>query len=86
MNLQEQILEELGDKMHSDMDFEILADILCRSGWNRIDIERFTDNHHAIDISYWLKDNCKGKYHREGRCFLFEDTGDAVNFTLRWRF
>ena len=85
MNLQDQIVKELGDKMHSAMDFEILADVLCRFGWHRIDLDRLTDNHHAIDISHWLKDNCKNQYHREGRHFLFEEVGDAVNFTLRWK-
>ena len=85
MNVQDQIVQELGDKMHSAMDFEILADVLCRFGWNRIDIERFMDNHHAIDITYWLKDNCRGQYHREGRCFLFKESSDAVMFTLRWK-
>ncbi len=85
MNMQEQIIKELGDKMHSAMDFEILADVLSRFGWHRIDLDRFTDNHHAIDITHWLENNCKSSYHREGRCFLFEDSGDAVMFTLRWQ-
>lgn len=86
MNMQEQILEELGDKMHSAIDFEILSDVLVKTcGWHRIDIERLTDNHHAIDITYWLKDNCQGQYHREGRHFLFEQSIDAVMFTLKWK-
>jgi len=85
MNLQDQILEELGDRMHSVQDFEILADVLCRFGWQRIDLDRFADNEHAIDITYWLTDHCKGQHHREGRCFLFEESSDAVMFTLRWK-
>lgn len=85
MNLQEQILEELGDKMYSAMDFEILSDILCKSGWYRVDLSRLQDNKHAVDITFWLEDNCQGKFHREGRHFLFERSSDAVLFTLRWK-
>lgn len=85
MKLQEQILEELSDKMHSAIDFEILADVLVKNcDWHRIDLDRFTDNHHAIDITYWLQENCQGRYHREGRHFIFEQTKDALLFTLKW--
>lgn len=85
MNLQEQILEELSGQMHSAIDFEILADVLCRFGWHKVDLERFQNNKQAVDITTWLENNCKSSYHREGRYFLFENAGDAVNFTLRWR-
>ena len=85
MNLQEQIVEELASEMHSAIDFEILADVLCRFGWHKIDLERFRDNKQAIDIVTWCQDNIKNDWKRNGCHFIFEDMGDAVNFTMRWR-
>lgn len=84
MNLQEQISADLSKQMADVIDFEVLSDVLCRFGWTRFEISRFIDNHHAVDIGYWLLDNCQGEYKRNGRVFLFESTKDAMLFTLRW--
>jgi hypothetical protein len=84
MNIEEEILEDLGKQMSESIDFEILADVLCRFGWTKFEISRFIDNHHAIDIGYWLLDNCQGEYKRNGRTFLFESTKDATMFLLKW--
>lgn len=84
-NLEDQIAEELGKAISDEMDFEILADVMCRFGWHRVDLDRFQDNRHAVDIGYWCHDNIKNEWKRNGRHFIFKDIGDAVNFTLRWR-
>ena len=85
MNMQDEILEELGEKMHSAMDFEILTDILVNAcGWHRVELDRFRDNRQAVDIANWCHDTLKNKWKRSGCHFVFEDQGDAVNFTLRW--
>jgi hypothetical protein len=85
MNMQDEILEELGEKMHSAMDFEILTDILVNAcGWHRVELDRFRDNREAVDIANWCHDTLKNKWKRSGCHFVFEDQGDAVNFTLRW--
>jgi len=84
MNLEEEILDELGKQMSESIDFEILAVMLCEKGWTRFEIPRFIDNHHAIDITYWLDKNCQGKYKRNGPVFLFEESKDAIMFILRW--
>ena len=84
--MQDQILEELGTQMQSAMDFEILTDVLVKScGWHKVDLERFQDNRQAVDIANWCHDTVKNKWERSGCHFVFEDIGDAVNFTLRWR-
>jgi hypothetical protein len=83
--MQDEILEELGEKMHSAMDFEILTDILVNAcGWHRVELDRFRDNRQAVDIANWCHDTVKNKWKRSGCHFVFEDQGDAVNFTLRW--
>jgi len=69
MNIEETILEDLGKQFAKDMDFEI---------------PRYIDNHHAIDIGYWLLDHCQGEYKRNGRTFLFKESKDATMFILRW--
>jgi hypothetical protein len=85
MNMQDEILDELAEKMHSAIDFEILTDILVKScGWHRVELDRFRDNREAVDIANWCHDTVKNKWKRSGCHFVFEDQGDAVNFTLRW--
>jgi hypothetical protein len=85
MNMQDQILEELGEQMHSAMDFEILTDILVNTcGWHRVELDSFRNNRQAVDIANWCHDTLKNKWKRSGCHFVFENQGDAVNFTLRW--
>jgi hypothetical protein len=81
MTLEDQMIQESSRKLVKHYDFEVLASLL---EWHRIDIDRLQDNHHAVDITYWLVENCAGKYHRNGRHFLFESSADAVIFKLRW--
>jgi hypothetical protein len=76
-----QIVQEAGDWLMECHDFEVLAGQLA---WHRIDINRLQDNRHAVDIAYWLTENCTGDYHRTGRYFLFASQTDAVLFQLRW--
>jgi hypothetical protein len=85
-NLKDEILEELGTQMQSSMDFEILSDVLVSAcGWHKIDLERFQNNKQAVDIANWCHDNIKNEWKRNGCHFIFEDVGDAVNFTFKWR-
>jgi hypothetical protein len=53
-------------------------------GWISVTIDRLQDNSYAVDITYWLKENCQGCCERLGRNFLFENNKDAVLFILRW--
>ena len=84
MNLEETLLADLGKEMAAAIDWEIMSGMLVEMGWTKFEIPRFIDNHHAVDISYWLADYCQGKYKRNGRTFLFEDSKDATMFILRW--
>jgi hypothetical protein len=84
-NLEKEILDELGTKMQSEIDREIMWGMLKDLGWRRVMLDRFTDNKHAVDITYWLEANCKNPFERSGADFIFESEVDAVNFTLRWK-
>ena len=85
MNLEKEILDELGTKMQSEIDREIMWGMLKNLGWRRVILDRYTDNNHAVDITYWLEANCKNPFERSGADFIFESEVDAVNFTLRWQ-
>jgi hypothetical protein len=84
-DLEQEILDELSTQMQSEMDREILWDMLKRMGWRRVNLDRFTDNKHAADITDWLAEHCNHAFERRGADFIFESEIDAVNFTLRWQ-
>ena len=84
MTLEEEILERTGKDMAREIDREVLWSMLEGIGWNRVMIPRFVDNEHAIDITYWLEENCKTSFERNGRDFIFENQKDANWFVLRW--
>lgn len=72
-------------QMQKEIDKEILWGMLKELGWTRVMIDRFQDNKHAVDITYWLSENCEGAYERSGADFIFENDRDAVNFILKWK-
>jgi hypothetical protein len=84
MNLEKEIIDELGTQMQSEMDKEILWGMLQGMGWTRVMLDRLQDNKHAVDITYWLEENIKNSFERKGRDFIFEDSKDATLFILRW--
>jgi hypothetical protein len=84
MTLEEEIANKMGNQIAREIDREMLWSMLEDIGWHRVMLPRFVDNHHAIDIGYWLEENCKKAFERNGRDFLFEDSKDANWFMLRW--
>jgi hypothetical protein len=82
--LEQEMIEAKAKEMQTEIDREIIWGLFEGMGWTRFKISRLTDNNHAVDISYWLDENCKGKFERNGSEFLFEDSKDAVLFMLRW--
>lgn len=69
---------------HWNEEWEFLCKALQSRGWRRFILSRLQDNKHAIDIGYWLKENCQGAYERNGRDFMFESEKDYTLFVLRW--
>ncbi len=84
MSIEEEILNKAGKEMAREIDREVLWGMLKEIGWTRVMLDRLQDNKHAIDIAYWLEENVKNPFERNGRDFIFEDEKDAVNFILRW--
>lgn len=85
MNLEDELAFKMSMQMQKEIDKEILWGMLKELGWTRVMIDRFQDNKHAVDITYWLSENCEGSYERSGADFIFENDRDAVNFILKWK-
>lgn len=85
MNLEQEIIQELGTQMQSEIDKEILWGMLVGLGWTRVLLPRFDSLEHSVDVVIWLEANCNHPYERKGSEVIFEDSGDAVNFIIRWR-
>ena len=83
-SFEDEIADNLGNEMAREIDREILWGMLEGIGWCRVMLPRLIDNNHAIDITYWLEDNCKNAFERNGRDFMFESLQDANWFKLRW--
>lgn len=81
----EDMAVEAAKELQSEIDKEILWDMLSQLGWTRVMIDRLQDNQHAIDISDWLSENIKNSFERHGRDFIFEKEEDAVSFILKWK-
>ena len=84
MNIEDQIIEELGTKMASEIDKEILWGMLANLGWTRVLLPRFNSREHSVDVITWLEDNCKSPYERKGSEVIFESEQEAAWFVLKW--
>jgi hypothetical protein len=84
-NLEEEIASELSQQMCSAIDFEILSDMLVKAcGWHKVEMIHLPTDRNSMDVSEWIEKYCKGKHMRNQRSYVFEEQGDAVNFTLKW--
>lgn len=83
-DLQEQITTELTEQMCSDIDFEILSNILIDTGWRKVVLQPMTKEE-SDSVDQWIVDNVKGHYNNRGLVWVFEDSGEAMMFTLKWK-
>jgi hypothetical protein len=65
-------------------DYVAFADRMQENGWYGVELTRYTDNYHAVDVREWVHENCTGEYNSFGRHWVFEQSADAVLFKLRW--
>ena len=83
MNLEEQITNDLSKQLSDSIDFEILTDILIACGWHKVVLTPMT-HERGEEIDQWVALQVKAKYKSMGLVWVFENQGEAVNFTLRW--
>jgi hypothetical protein len=85
LSLEDMILKEQAKVMEESINFEILSGILVdMMGWTRVELSRYTDNNHAIDIKEWVASNCKHDTKQNGATWMFENAKEAMWFKLRW--
>ena len=83
MNIEEEIAQDLSNQIAKSIDFELITDMLLACGWKRVELNFLTiDN--STEILNWCKTNLKHRYQYLDNVFIFENQGEAVNFTLRW--
>lgn len=84
MNLEDEIAKELSREISQNIDFELLTDVLIACGWHCVKLPSLLNRKRSIDILEWCEEHTQKKYKHMGSTFVFEDQGDAVNFSLRW--
>ena len=62
MTLEEELANTLSQEIARELDKEILWGMLQGIGWVRVTLPSFVDNRHAVDITYWLEENCKSNF------------------------
>ncbi len=84
IDLEEEMMKVLAAEIAAELDFEVMSQVMIKSGWHKVVLDRFKNNNHAIDMKYWAEEYCKFGHFNHGTTFVFEDKGDAVNFTMKW--
>ncbi len=83
MNIEEEIMTHTGREIQKEIDFEILTSMLKEIGWTKVVLKPMTKEQ-GEDIDKWVIDNVNGNHETLGLVWVFEDSADAINFTLRW--
>jgi hypothetical protein len=91
IDLEQMVIDDLAAEIQQDIDSNIMYGLMMmywkEQGWHTVKISKFQDNHHAVDITYWLSEQGlkdKEDYYREGSEFVFQDSKHATVFALRW--
>ena len=83
MNIQEQIINDAGKAIADEIDFSILADMLCEIGWRKVILRPMSwEDGYAVDE--WTAKHIKGNFETMGLVWIFEHEEDANWFALRW--
>ncbi len=85
MSLEDKISDNLAKLMAQEIDFEILADALVACGWTKVVLERGALPCTGPELHEWRERNLTGRWKAHNRNWIFENSKDAVIFTLRWK-
>lgn len=82
-SIEEDMINEAGKRLRDEIDFGILADMLCGIGWRKIILSPMShEDSHAVDE--WTAQHVKGHFETMGLVWVFELEEDANWFALRW--
>lgn len=82
-DLQEEIINQMGNQMSKEIDFEILCGMLTELGWKKIILKPMT-HEEGCEIDDWVDVHVKGHFETMGLVWIFENEEDANWFALRW--
>ena len=83
VNVEEEIINNAAQQMAKEIDFQLLCGLLEELGWTKVVLRPMTKEY-GDAIDYWTETQLKGNFKTMGLVWIFEDRGDAVNFTLKW--
>jgi hypothetical protein len=81
--LEQEMLDSAGSRMAAEIDFNVLADMLCQIGWRKVILKPMTWEAGAT-IDAWTAAHIKGPFETMGLVWIFEQEQDANWFALRW--
>ena len=84
VKIQDEMMNRMAKEIAAEIDFEVMVSLMIQSGWHKVKLDRFRDNNHAIDVTYWVEEHAVGGHIKHGTTYVFEEEGDAVNFALKW--
>ena len=76
-------IDAAAKNMADDIDFEIMAQMLCDSGWTKVVLKPLTWEM-GLEIDKWVDMNAGNRYHNRGLVWIFKDPREANWFSLRW--
>lgn len=83
INIEEEIINNAAQQMSKEIDFCILCSFLEEIGWTKVVLHPMTKEY-SDAVDHWTQTQLKGNFETMGLVWIFEDRGDAVNFTLKW--
>jgi hypothetical protein len=83
MDLQEKVLNDMGQALANEMDQHILIGFMLELGWQEVIVDPW--QHSSLkDIQHWIKANIKHPHMNMGNRWVFEQSKDATIFALKW--
>ena len=87
-DIESTLYEDIGKHLSDAIDEEIIKTIeiehlVNKEGWIKVELPRFYDMMHAVDINEWVDNNC-GLHTRLGSTYVFKEAEDATWFRMRW--
>ena len=69
MKLEDEILVKAAQDIADDIDFQLMAEILCQGGWIKVTLEPMIMEQ-SQEIDKWIA-KCDGSVHTKGLVFVF---------------
>ena len=79
-DLAKELANAIDEEIIKTIEIEHLVD---KEGWTKVELSRFNNMMHAVDINEWVDNNC-GLHTRLGSTYVFKEAKDATWFRMKW--